>query len=77
VVLGPEAEGYGVALGGLDAIGLEDEIAALAADGNGVVFCVDCAGEESGCEDGGEMHGDWLCREETSSIGSNEEEIGS
>lgn len=59
VVLGPEAESNGVAHICADAIGLEDKLASLGANGNDVFLCESSASKGGG-EDGREMHYDWI-----------------
>jgi len=58
VVLGPELEHDGVALGSLDAVRHEDQRTSLVADGNGVHFRNSSTSKGGGSEDGGEMHYD-------------------
>lgn len=70
VVLGPELEGDGIALGGLDVIGLEDQLRVVADDNEMV-------GREGGADDGesggdGETHYDWMVEREASSSRSSE-----
>lgn len=63
MVLGPKSECDGIALSGLDVVGLENKRAALVADGDDMILCDDCASERSDSENGGKMHNDWLNRD--------------
>jgi hypothetical protein len=58
VVLGPELEHDGVALGSLNAVRHEDQRTCLVADGNGVHFRNSDAGKGGGGEDSREVHDD-------------------
>ena len=69
VVLGPEAEGDGIALSSFDAVWLENQIAALATDSNEMLLSESGASEGGSSEDGREMHYDWLRKKESSSFG--------
>jgi hypothetical protein len=60
VVLGPELESDHVTLGRLDAVGLEDQVASLVTNGNGVLLGESGASHGGSSEDGGEMHYDWF-----------------
>ena len=68
VVLGPEAEGNGIALSCLDAIWVEYKITTPAAYGNEMVLCESGANKGGSGEDGREMHYDWLRKKESSSF---------
>ena len=60
VVLGPELEDDGVTLSSHDAVGLEDQVASLVTNSNGVLGGESGASHGGSSEDGGEMHYDWL-----------------
>ena len=60
VVLGPEVERDHVALGGLDGVGLEDDVAVLVTDGDGVLGGQDGASHGGGRDEGREVHYGWL-----------------